>query len=93
MRTGLFVQSTRLEFDEVKPLTVPVKVGQAKVHRTRACYYGWTLTAVAEIDTELVSESDLERFLRLASDRSGLCEWGPRCGGDYGRFTATFHTI
>ena len=60
-----------------------IKVGQARVMRTRPIFRQWSLKFSVLFDEDIISTADTVRtFLKLASSRVGLGDWRPR----YGRF-------
>ena len=66
--------------------TVPVKVGQARVERTRAKFDEWSLTFRVDTDPEQVDQEQLTSWLDIAGRRIGLGDWRPEKSGTYGRF-------
>lgn len=60
----------------------PVKVGQARVMRTRPIFENWSLTATFEYFGE-VDEGAILQALQDAGRTAGIGDWRPR----YGRFT------
>lgn len=69
--------------DERFRLRVPVKVGQARVMRTRPRFDGWSATLDVRYLPTLVNERDLGTFLVAAGEQVGIGDWRPR----FGRFT------
>jgi hypothetical protein len=65
-----------------------VRVGQAKVQRTRPIFKAWKFEAFGVLDTEIVDMSDLEAVAKIAGQLVGLGDWRPEKGGSYGRFSA-----
>lgn len=63
-------------------LTVGVKVGQAKVMRTRPKFDGWHSTFVAEYDDAVLTFGDVQEILEDAGRLVGVGDWRPK----YGRF-------
>lgn len=63
-------------------LSVGVKVGQAKVIRTRPYLRRWSATVELEYDDEFVNRAQAVGFVRDAGRQVGLCDWRPK----YGRF-------
>ena len=73
---------------------VPVRVGQARILRTRARFdTPWSVIADIEGDDDLISADKLERWLRTAGQRIGLGDWRPAKSGIYGRFTAQVEAL
>lgn len=66
--------------------TVPVRVGQSRVLRTRAKFDQWACEFVVETDPELVDQTQLSTWLDIAGRRIGLGDWRPHKSGTYGRF-------
>lgn len=66
--------------------TVPVKMGQVRVNRTRAKFDDWSVTFRVDIDPELVDKDQLDLWLDIAGRRIGLGDWRPEKSGTYGRF-------
>ena len=67
--------------------TVPVKVGQARVLRTRAKFdQPWSCVFTVDTDPELVDEIQLSQWLDIGGMRIGLGDWRPSKSGHYGRF-------
>lgn len=66
-------------------LTVPVKVGMAKIMRTRPIFHGWRLTFDVSVLSDMVNEETLRRWLDDAGMLVGIGDWRPR----YGRFAVT----
>ena len=64
-------------------LRVPVRVGQAKVMRTRPIFNDWAATVEVEFDTRLVNEADVRLWMELAGYEVGLMDWRPK----FGRFS------
>jgi len=63
-------------------LAVPVRVGQAKIVRTRPIFYEWNIEYNVTINDELVKPDSLERWIIAGGSQVGLGDWRPR----YGRF-------
>ncbi len=66
--------------------TVPVRVKQNRVLRTRAKFDEWSLTFRLDTDEELVDQAQLASWLDIAGRRIGLGDWRPEKSGIYGRF-------
>jgi len=64
--------------------TVGVKVGMAKVMRTRPMFRNWSLTATAQFDPDVLNLRDIEEIANDAGKLVGLGDWRPK----HGRFTA-----
>ena len=63
---------------------VGVKVGQARVMRTRPMFPEWTLQFGVQFIDELINKRDIADVIGIAGWQIGLCEWRPR----FGRFRA-----
>lgn len=76
--------------DERFVSTVGVKVGQARVMRTRPIFRNWTLQFTVTLeDGASVNPGDVERALTSAGRLVGIGDWRPGSprGGRHGRFT------
>ncbi len=62
----------------------PVRVGQARVIRTRPVFENWSTTITLTIDDEIVNPSRVDDWMNTAGRIVGLCELRPIMG----RFTA-----
>jgi hypothetical protein len=69
--------------DERFSITVPCKVGQAIVMRTRPIFSEWKIDFVIDFEETQLNPAELQDILRMAGLRIGLCDWRPT----YGRFT------
>ena len=74
------------ELGKTAQFTVPVKVGQSRIERTRAKFDEWALTFRLDVDDELVDQEQLASWLDIAGRRIGLGDWRPEKSGTYGRF-------
>lgn len=74
------------ELGKTAQFTVPVKVGQSRIERTRAKFDEWALTFRLDADDELVDQDQLAGWLDIAGRRIGLGDWRPEKSGTYGRF-------
>ena len=63
---------------------VGVKVGMAKVMRTRPIFRRWGLTAAAQFDPDVLNLRDIEEIASDAGKLVGLGDWRPK----HGRFQA-----
>ena len=77
---------TAEELGKTTQFTVPVKVGQSRIERTRAKFDEWSLTFRLDTDEELVDQAQLASWLDIAGRRIGLGDWRPEKSGIYGRF-------
>ena len=66
--------------------TVPVKVGQSRIERTRAKFDTWECDFTLEVDDELVDMDQLQEWLDIGGRRIGLGDWRPEKSGSFGRF-------
>ena len=69
-----------LAADPKYSLCVAVKIGQAKVMRTRPFFEDWRATFEISIDTSNMAEMQLERWLKDCGTSVGICDWRPRHG-------------
>jgi len=82
------VRGKQVTLDEIKGkpefrLAVPVKVGTARIVRTRPKFDTWSATFKLQVMDNVANESDVKDWLRDAGLYVGLCDWRPR----YGRFS------
>jgi len=61
-------------------LAVPVRVGMAKVVRTRPHFHNVRFTFHVSLETSLANESQLLRWITDGLNQVGLCDWRPRHG-------------
>lgn len=66
--------------DERFRLRVPVKVGTARVMRTRPRFDGWSALVVVKVLPDFVNTADIRRFLVTAGEQIGIGDWRPRFG-------------
>jgi hypothetical protein len=64
--------------------TIGVRVGMAKVMRTRPIFRGWSLEAIAQYDPDVLNQRDIEEIAVDAGKLVGLGDWRPK----HGRFEA-----
>jgi len=69
--------------DDKFRIVAGVKVGQARVMRTRPMFTNWKLTFDVTYINELLNKRDIVEVATIAGWQIGLCEWRPK----YGRFT------
>lgn len=74
------------ELGKTAQFTVPVKVGQSRIERTRAKFDEWSATFRVDTDPELVDVDQLASWLDIAGGRIGLGDWRPEKSGIFGRF-------
>jgi len=70
----------KLVKSEAHRLTVGVKVGQARVMRTRPFFENVSFTVEMTLNTELVNPDRLERWLEDCLNQCGIGDWRPRHG-------------
>jgi hypothetical protein len=59
-----------------------VRVGQARIMRTRPIFRQWSCTFTIQFDDEQVNEADVRRALHDCGVQVGICDYRPK----YGRF-------
>jgi hypothetical protein len=64
--------------------TIGVKVGMAKVMRTRPVFRNWNITALAQYDPDVLNMRDVEEIAIDAGKLVGIGDWRPK----HGRFDA-----
>ena len=102
VREGLMVMATSFTYDHERygdtleelaktvQFTVPVRVGQSRLLRTRAKFdCPWSCDFTVDVDDELVDRESLDRWLDIAGRRIGLGDWRPEKSGTYGRFSVS----
>jgi len=72
--------------DERFRLVVPVKVGQARIMRTRPIFAEWSAEIEVELDPQLVNADDVRLWVGVAGYEVGLMDWRPK----YGRFSVVW---
>ena len=77
---------TVAELSQKAQFTVPVRVGQSRVLRTRARFDEWAVEFTVECDPEQVDATQLAEWLDIAGRRIGLGDWRPEKSGRFGRF-------
>ncbi len=67
-----------------------VKVGTAKVMRTRPTFHSWSVSFAIEIDPSVLEVDQVLEALKSAGKLVGIGDWRPGAphGGSFGRFTA-----
>lgn len=70
-------------------LIAPVKIGTARIMRTRPMFREWVLEAEGILDPAVINLDDLADIATTAGQMIGLGDWRPR----YGRFTANLTRI
>jgi hypothetical protein len=69
--------------------TIGVKVGMAKVMRTRPMFRSWSLFATAQFDPDVLNLRDIEEMANDAGKLVGLGDWRPK----HGRFNAGIQVV
>jgi hypothetical protein len=64
--------------------TIGVKVGMAKVMRTRPMFRNWSINAIAQYDPDVLNLRDVEEIAADAGKLVGVGDWRPK----HGRFDA-----
>ncbi|WP_245293458.1 hypothetical protein [Methylobacterium sp. CCH5-D2] len=65
-------------------LVAGVKVGQARIMRTRPIFREWSADVFVDFMPDALNASEVEQMMRTAGSVIGLGDWRPR----FGRFTA-----
>ena len=63
-------------------MATPVKVGMARVVRTRPFFKGWSAQFTLNVMDNVANKDEVEGWIKDAGLYVGLCDWRPR----YGRF-------
>jgi hypothetical protein len=92
-QAGLFVvDNVLLEFDgcdlsidelferDENRFTKGVRVGQAKVMRTRPIFREWSAIAEVAFDPALLNEAQVVEIVKTTGEVIGLCDWRPKFG-------------
>lgn len=66
-----------------------VKVGMARVMRTRPHFKNWKVEAEGFLDTNVLDFEDLEMIAETSGNLIGMGDWRPR----FGRYTATVEKV
>lgn len=61
-------------------LTVGVRVGMAKVMRTRFIADEWSLCLDVSFDDAMLNESQVRDIIQATGEQVGLCDWRPKFG-------------
>lgn len=64
--------------------TIGVRVGMAKVMRTRPIFRGWSCSVLAQYDPDVLNQRDIEEIAVDAGKLVGIGDWRPK----HGRFDA-----
>ena len=70
----------QLKASEAHRLKVAVKVGQAKVMRTRPHFHNWSGEFKVSINLEMANPAQLKRWIEDAATYLGIGDWRPRHG-------------
>lgn len=70
--------------DERFRFAVNVRVGQARIVRTRPWFQEWSAVITLNIEDTLVNAAQVDRWMSIAGTQVGLGDWRPQ----YGRFVA-----
>tara|TARA_R110000868_G_scaffold261905_1_gene520083 strand:- start:358 stop:939 length:582 start_codon:yes stop_codon:yes gene_type:complete len=68
-----------------------VKVGQARLMRTRPLFRDWSLTFELLYDPEQIERAQVIDAFESAGKLIGIGDFRPECGGMYGRYSVTAH--
>lgn len=63
-----------------------VVVGQARIVRTRPTFPKWAAHIKVDVDTDFVDLETAKRWIEIAGQQVGLCDWRPK----FGRFSVTW---
>lgn len=79
------VNGKTVTLDEIKGkpeyrLSVPVKVGMARIVRTRPKFDKWSSKFTLQVMDNVANESEVKDWLRDAGMLVGLCDWRPKFG-------------
>ena len=91
---GLYCADANLEYDGPRDpkelwesgefvLRNGVKVGTARVMRTRPMFKEWAATVTVYFDPHQLNEAQVVQFMEIAGTEVGLMDWRPK----FGRFT------
>jgi hypothetical protein len=72
--------------DGVHVFAAPVRVGAARVIRTRPRFNEWAADITVVFDDMLMNRAAVEETLTTCGEIVGLCDWRPK----FGRFTVSF---
>lgn len=79
-------EPSELWLDERFRFSVPVKVGQARIIRTRPIFSKWSAYIEVEFDPQLINADDIRLWIEVAGYEVGLMDWRPK----YGRFSVVW---
>jgi len=66
--------------DERFRIRIPVKVGTAKIIRTRPKFENWSATIVVKFLSDLMNEEAVRSCMITAGEQLGICDWRPKFG-------------
>jgi len=66
--------------DENYVSVMPVKIGMARIMRTRPIFNSWKATVEIIFDNEQVNLSDINRAIMDTGSKVGLCDYRPKFG-------------
>lgn len=75
---------TELWNDERFRFSAIVRVGMARVARTRPIFREWSAVVTLNVEDTVVNPARIDDWLNVAGTQVGLCDWRPQ----FGRFTA-----
>lgn len=64
----------------------PVVIGKSRVLRCRPCFPKWQMKIALEIDTAILTATQVKESLALAGRIIGIGDYRPEKGGGFGRF-------
>lgn len=70
--------------DETFRFSALVRVGMARVSRTRPIFREWSAVIELNIEDTVLNPARVDDWMRVAGTQVGLCDWRPQ----FGRFTA-----
>lgn len=57
-----------------------VRVGQARVIRTRPIFQEWAANVEVEFDLDFLNADHIQQWMEIAGRKVGLMDWRPKCG-------------
>jgi len=67
------------EIEEFR-LARAVRVGQARVIRTRPIFQEWAANVEVEFDLDFLNADHIRQWMEIAGRKVGLMDWRPKCG-------------
>ncbi len=61
-------------------LAVMVRVGAARIQRTRPIFREWAAVVEIQMNPEILNPSDVKEFLTIGGSQKGIGDWRPRFG-------------